>query len=136
MLAFREADLSTTSVNKAWHLNDRSFHQFPWKHRGERWSPWAGGGREQQGEKRFMEMGVSLGKALKRGVGGRGGFWAERTACVKAGRCPTHSVAWGTPGKTRLIVLTLELASEPLEAWIKCRLLVRFPRLSDPQKLR
>lgn len=97
---------------------------------------WQGAAGRGQVRKRFTEMGVSLGKALKRGVGGRGGFWAERTACVKAGRCPTHSVAWGTPGKTRLIVLTLELASEPLEAWIKCRLLVRFPRLSDPQKLR
>lgn len=113
-----------------------SFHGSTGEKGGHHGQGVAGSSRERSGQEKIYGDGVSLGKALKRGVGGRGGFWAERTACVKAGRCPTHSVAWGTPGKTRLIVLTLELASEPLEAWIKCRLLVRFPRLSDPQKLR
>lgn len=69
------------------------FHQFPWKCRGERQSPlWIGGrggGRTNDLQRRV----VILAMAFKRGVGGRGDFWAERIACVKAGRCPTHSVA-------------------------------------------
>ena len=36
---------------------------------------------------------VIFAMVFKRDVGGRGDFWAERRACVKAGRCPTHSVA-------------------------------------------
>ena len=45
LLAFSEADASTVSCNKAWHLNDRNCHQFPGRHRGERQSSWAEVGR-------------------------------------------------------------------------------------------
>ena len=45
LLAFSDADTSTMSCNKAWHLNDRSCHQFPGRHRGERQSSWAEVGR-------------------------------------------------------------------------------------------